>query len=98
VCPIFAAFKSGEEFKMKPEKRDRLTVIRKENAEPHPVGTAASEHAWKGTWERPMKINPEGLDPFTIARMTDHNVRGTDENGNENDEETAVPVPTKKAA
>jgi hypothetical protein len=33
-------------------------------------------HAWTGSWDRPMKINEECLDPLTAARMTDHNVRG----------------------
>ena len=35
-------------------------------------------HAWEGTWSRPMKISEKGLHPFTIARMTDHNVTGGD--------------------
>jgi hypothetical protein len=40
----------------------------------------ASEHeghlGWKGSWERPMHLSEECLDPLTAARMTDHNVRG----------------------
>lgn len=36
-------------------------------------------HAWRGTWDRPMKIDEDSLDPFTAARMTDHNVRGSDD-------------------
>jgi hypothetical protein len=45
-----------------------------------PGCTENHEHAWKGAWERPMKIDENSLDPLTVARMTDHNVRGTDEN------------------
>ncbi|MEK6556464.1 MAG: hypothetical protein AABZ31_14545 [Bdellovibrionota bacterium] len=36
-------------------------------------------HAWNGSWERPMKMDEDTLHPFTVARMTDHNVRGVDE-------------------
>lgn len=39
-----------------------------------------NSHAWHGTWDRPLKIPEEGQHPFTIARMTDHNVRGRDDN------------------
>ena len=35
-------------------------------------------HAWKGTWNRPVKIDESKEHPFTIARMTDHNVKGRD--------------------
>ena len=35
-------------------------------------------HAWRGTWNRPMHLDENTQHPFTIARMTDHNVRGTD--------------------
>lgn len=35
-------------------------------------------HAWRGTWNRPMYIDEDSMDAFTVARMTDHNVRGTD--------------------
>jgi hypothetical protein len=35
-------------------------------------------HAWKGSWKRPMKVDEDGLHPFTVARMTDHNVKGSD--------------------
>jgi hypothetical protein len=38
-----------------------------------------TSHAWKGTWNRPMKIDEDSLNPFTVARMTDHNVRGSDD-------------------
>lgn len=37
-----------------------------------------TSHAWKGVWNRPMKIDEDSLSPFTVARMTDHNVRGSD--------------------
>jgi hypothetical protein len=40
-------------------------------------------HAWRGSWNRPMGIDERSHHPFTIARMTDHNVRGVD---NEPDE------------
>lgn len=36
-------------------------------------------HAWRGSWDRPMKVDENLLHPFTVARMTDHNVRGTSE-------------------
>ena len=42
-------------------------------------GKNNTTHAWKGVWNRPMKIDEDSLDPFTVARMTDHNVRGSDE-------------------
>ncbi len=35
-------------------------------------------HAWRGSWDRPMLIDEDSLHPFTVARMTDHNVRGVD--------------------
>lgn len=35
-------------------------------------------HAWCGTWDRPMRMDENKLHPFTVARMTDHNVRGAD--------------------
>jgi hypothetical protein len=35
-------------------------------------------HEWHGTWSRPMHIDEDSLDPLTVARMTDHNVRGID--------------------
>ncbi len=36
-------------------------------------------HAWRGSWYRPMLIDEDSLDALTIARMTDHNVRGSDD-------------------
>jgi len=36
------------------------------------------DHAWKGTWERPVEVDEDSFDPLTVARMTDHNVRGSD--------------------
>lgn len=41
-------------------------------------GPPNHSHAWRGTWNRPMHIDENTPHPFTIARMTDHNVRGTD--------------------
>lgn len=38
--------------------------------------TISHRHAWRGTWDRPMNIDEDSHDPFTIARMTDRNVRG----------------------
>ncbi|OQW46211.1 MAG: hypothetical protein A4S09_16585 [Proteobacteria bacterium SG_bin7] len=35
-------------------------------------------HAWRGSWDRPMLVDENTLHPFTVARMTNHNVRGTD--------------------
>ena len=46
-----------------------------------------TDHAWKGAWNRPMKIDERGLHPFTIARMTDHNVRGPDDGDDERKDE-----------
>lgn len=36
-------------------------------------------HAWKGSWNRPMHMDEDEMHPFTVARMTDHNVKGRDE-------------------
>jgi hypothetical protein len=36
-------------------------------------------HEWRGAWNRPMQMDEDSLHPFTVARMTDHNVRGTDD-------------------
>lgn len=35
-------------------------------------------HAWRGTWNRPLHIDEDTQHPFTIARMTNHSVRGSD--------------------
>ncbi len=35
-------------------------------------------HAWRGSWDRPMLIDENALHPFTVARMTNHSVRGID--------------------
>jgi hypothetical protein len=35
-------------------------------------------HAWRGTWDRPMKMDENRLHAFTIARMTNHKVRASD--------------------
>jgi hypothetical protein len=40
--------------------------------------------AWRGAWNRPMHIDEKSLDPLTVARMTDHNVRGGDREGDLN--------------
>lgn len=40
-------------------------------------------HAWRGTWNRPMNIDENSQHALTIARMTDHNVRGVDEGQDE---------------
>lgn len=37
-------------------------------------------HAWRGSWNRPMYLDENALHPFTVARMTDHNVKGSDRN------------------
>jgi hypothetical protein len=54
-----------------------------------------TDHAWKGVWERPMKIDENSLDPLTVARMTDHNVRGSDEEekGKSEDDQTIPEAP-----
>jgi hypothetical protein len=38
----------------------------------------SEDAAWRGTWNRPMEINQKTEHPLTIARMTNHNVRGLD--------------------
>jgi hypothetical protein len=38
----------------------------------------SGKSGWSGTWERPVKVDESSYDPLTIARMTDHNVRGRD--------------------
>lgn len=40
-------------------------------------------HAWKGAWSRPMHVDENSLHPLEVARMTDHNVRGMDEDYDE---------------
>jgi hypothetical protein len=35
-------------------------------------------HAWKGVWDRPVKVDEDFYHPFTIARMTNHKVRCCD--------------------
>ena len=50
----------------------RLIFMRKKTTKIH-------SHAWHGSWSRPMSIDEGGLHPFTIARMTDHNVSGVDD-------------------
>jgi hypothetical protein len=47
-----------------------------ERNNPDPIDTS---HAWSGSWDRPLKIDEKSHDPLTIARMTDHNVRGHDD-------------------
>jgi hypothetical protein len=37
-----------------------------------------TSHAWRGTWDRPLFVDENTRHPFTIARMTDHNVKGRD--------------------
>jgi hypothetical protein len=39
---------------------------------------ANDSKAWKGTWDRPVLIDEKAAHPFTVARMTDHNVKGRD--------------------
>jgi hypothetical protein len=43
-----------------------------------PDGQANHPHAWRGAWNRPLYIDENSQHPFTIARMTDHNVKGRD--------------------
>ena len=61
------------------------TLAKSQNNELSPKDQAAPNHshAWRGTWDRPMKSDENEMHPFTVARMTDHNVRATD---NEDDE------------
>jgi hypothetical protein len=37
-----------------------------------------SKKSWRGSWDRPVSIDEQSYDALTIARMTDHNVRGND--------------------
>lgn len=58
----------------------------------------AHEHAWKGSWDRPVKVDEDSFDPLTIARMTDHNVRGENEEDariEEAKDREATPSPRK---
>jgi hypothetical protein len=36
-------------------------------------------HEWRGTWKRPVRVDEKTQHPFTLARMTDHNVKGRDD-------------------
>ena len=55
--------------------------------------------AFKGSWERPVKIDQESTDPLTLARMTDHNVRGMGESagGGVEPDLAKTPVPSPSA-
>ncbi len=48
-----------------------------------------SGQPWRGSFNRPMKVDPESYDPLTAARMTDHNVKGVDPE----EEEPSSPKP-----
>jgi len=41
--------------------------------------TVCEDASWRGAWNRPVEIDPKTEHPLTIARMTNHNVRGCDE-------------------
>jgi hypothetical protein len=57
------------------DKRDSLI---KENKTNRPCTPEDHSHEWRGIWKRPMRVDERGLHPFTVARMTDHNVKGRD--------------------
>lgn len=56
-------------------RRERATA-RVEARLRSPAKAERHRLAWKGAWDRPMKVDEDSLDPLTSARMTDHNVRG----------------------
>ncbi len=47
-----------------------------EKGHEHPEHKGKAVEWSSGTWDHPVDIDPESYDPLTIARMTDHNVRG----------------------
>ena len=49
-------------------------------------------HEWQGSWRRPMHVDEDSFDRLTVARMTDHNVRGT------NSKKEKVGIKRKKSA
>ncbi len=52
---------------------------------------------FKGSWERPVKVDKESMDPLTLARMTDHNVRGMNGQKGVESELADQPVPSPSA-
>jgi len=53
----------------------------------HPSPKEKQPHSWKGSWERPLELDEESVHPFTVARMTDHNVRGRDDDEEDDESE-----------
>ncbi len=53
-------------------------------------------HAWRGVWNRPLKVDEDSLDALTVARMTNHNVRGSDEDEKNEEERGAYHAPPAK--
>jgi hypothetical protein len=56
-------------------EHEDLVQAQTEKGEPVPQ---PQPHAWRETWDRPVKVDENKIHPFTLARMTDHNVRGRD--------------------
>jgi hypothetical protein len=54
-------------------------------------GPEDHSHEWHETWNRPMHIDERGQHPFTVARMTDHNVKGRDNEEAEKTDSEKVP-------
>jgi hypothetical protein len=56
----------------------RTVIVRRRSDFPESEPLQSESHhdlAWKGTWDRPMKVDEQSLDRLTSARMTDHNSR-----------------------
>jgi hypothetical protein len=95
----FDGQKIRKEKTMEPYKKGRQ--LPEQGAEPRMPNHS---HAWRGTWNRPVNVDEDSLHPFTVARMTDHNVRGIDNGTDErqllkdNQKETGRFSGGKKAA
>jgi len=55
-----------------------MAKLSKELLREIPKVRSLSAQAWRGSWNRPLKIDQKSQHPFTIARMTNHSVRGPD--------------------
>ncbi|MCM2278947.1 MAG: hypothetical protein NDJ89_12800 [Oligoflexia bacterium] len=65
---------------------------RRRSAEPGLISgnPPTGSHAWSASWDRPMKLDEKSIDPLTVARMTDHNVRGEDDGRDKRPEPSVV--------
>ncbi len=65
---------------------------------PNEVYKPNHSHAWRGTWNRPMLIDEDSLDPLTVARMTNHNVKGLDQKVKDPDQKETASYRKENAA